>query len=65
MDLPGMRYRILATRCRQSAASTRTDGEKAALLQMAKNYDRRADEIESDWKSRARAVAVETVAPTA
>jgi hypothetical protein len=63
MDLPGMRYRILATRCRQSAGSTKTDGEKAALLQMATNYDRRADEIESDWKSRAQAVKV--VAPTA
>lgn len=55
MDLPGMRYRILATRCRQSAVSTKTNGEKAALLQMARNYDRRADEIESDWKSRAQA----------
>jgi hypothetical protein len=56
MDLPGMRYRILATRCRQSAGSTKTDGEKAALLQMATSYDRRADEIESDWKSRAQPV---------
>ena len=56
MDLPGMRYRILATRCRQSAGSTRTEGEKAALLKMATSYDRRADEIESDWKSRAQAV---------
>ena len=63
MDLPGMRYRILATRCRQSAGSTKTDGEKAALLQMARNYDRRADEIESDWKARAQ--IVKAVAPTA
>ena len=63
MDLPGMRYRILATRCRQSAVSTKTDGEKAALLQMARNYDRRADEIESDWKARAQ--IVKAVAPTA
>jgi hypothetical protein len=63
MDLPGMRYRILATRCRQSARSTQTDGEKAALLQMATNYERRADEIESDWKSRAQ--ADKAVVPTA
>jgi hypothetical protein len=62
MDLPGMRYRILATRCRQSAASTTADGEKAALLQMAANYDRRADEIESDWKSRAQLERSETLA---
>ena len=52
MDLPGMRYRILATRCRQSADTAETPVERAALLQMATSYDRRAAEIERDWRQR-------------
>ena len=51
MDRPGMRYRVLATRCRQSAAAAREPKDRAMLLQMAAGYDRRAAELESDWNS--------------
>lgn len=54
MDRPGMRYRILATRCRQSAALAQSPTDKAALLQMATAYDRRASELESDWNAMRR-----------
>lgn len=51
MDRPGMRYRILATRCRQSAAVAQEPRDRALLLQMAAGYDRRASELESDWNA--------------
>jgi len=54
MDLPGMRYKILATRCRQSAESAGKPEERAALLRMARGYDRRASEIESEWDGQRR-----------
>jgi hypothetical protein len=52
MERPGTRYRALATRCRQSAANALDSLDRAALLQIATAYDRRAAEIEEDWKSR-------------
>jgi len=52
MERPGTRYRALATRCRQSAAIAPDPRDRAALLHMATAYDRRAAEIEEDWKSR-------------
>ena len=51
MDRPGSRYRALAARCRQSA-DIAEPLDRAALLQMATAYDRRAAEIEEDWKSQ-------------
>ena len=53
MTLPGMRYKILATRCRQSAAKLQSSDEQAALLKMARGYERRAQEIEGEWESHA------------
>ena len=51
MDIPGTRYKILATRCRQSAAKLQKSQEQAALLKMARGYERRAQEIEGEWES--------------
>jgi hypothetical protein len=47
MDRPGMRYRNLARRCRQSAAACEAMSDKTALLRMAESYDRRAAELEN------------------
>ena len=41
MDLPGLRYRNLATRCRHSATVAPNTQDRAALLTMAIAYDRR------------------------
>ena len=49
MERAGLRYKNLASRCRQSAASG-TPPEKAALLRMAEAYDRRAEELEAEWQ---------------
>jgi hypothetical protein len=49
MDRPGMRYRNLANRCRQTAARSQSPADKVALLRMAEGYDRRADDLEKDW----------------
>ncbi len=46
MDHPGKRYRTLADRCRQSATASPSDTHRAALLRMARGYDRRANELE-------------------
>jgi hypothetical protein len=56
MNRPGTRYKILATRCRRSAHQTPEPEQKARLLQMAEGYERRASEIERDWKCRAQAL---------
>lgn len=56
MDRPGLRYRNLATKCRHSAANAPRSEERAALLKMATAYDRKAEDIESDWKSRSEQV---------
>ena len=45
---PGLRYRNLAARCRQSAALTDDVVGKTALLRMALAYDRRAVEAECE-----------------
>lgn len=52
MNRPGLRYRNLATKCRHSAATAPRLQERAALLKMATAYDRKAEDVESDWKSR-------------
>ena len=52
MDRPGVRYRVLATRCRQSAEVSADKADKAALLRMARAYDRRAFELENEWRLR-------------
>ena len=52
MDLPGLRYRVLATRCRQSAEVARCSADRSALFRMATAYDRKAAEIERDLQSR-------------
>ena len=57
MDLPGLRYRNLATRCRHSAAVAPNLEDRAALLTMAIAYDRKASDVEEDWRSRANPVA--------
>lgn len=48
MERAGLRYKNLASRCRQSAA-TAPPTEKAALLRMAEAYDRRAEDLEAEW----------------
>lgn len=58
MDLPGMRYRLLATRYRQSAKRAPSLGSSAALLKMAVAYDRKAAVIEDDWGCGSRKIAV-------
>jgi hypothetical protein len=52
MSNPGERYRTLATRCRESAANLASGAERAALLQMAVRFDRRASEVEADSKAK-------------
>lgn len=52
MDLPGMRYRRLASRCRQSAAQAPSPNDSHALIRMAMAYERKACEIEADWARR-------------
>jgi hypothetical protein len=52
MDRPGVRYRVLAARCRQSAEVSADKTDKAALLRMARGYDRRAIEVENEWRLR-------------
>ena len=48
MDGAGKRYRNLANRCRQSATASPSDKHRAALMRMARGYDRRANELEFD-----------------
>ena len=55
MDLPGLRYRSLASRCRTAALEADTEARKSSLLLMADGYDRKAREIEQDWKLRSKA----------
>ena len=50
MEQAGLRYKNLASRCRQSAAASDTHSEKAALLRMAEAYDRRAQDLEAEWQ---------------
>ena len=52
MDRPGMRYRNLASRCRQVATKSKSPADQVALLRMAEVYDRRADDLELDWRQR-------------
>lgn len=52
MSLPGMRYRMLATRCRQSAAAALKEEERTALLRMAISYEQRALAIQGEWERR-------------
>ena len=47
MERAGLRYKNLASRCRQSASVSDSPPERAALLRMAEAYDRRAGEIEA------------------
>ena len=54
MNLPGMRYRMLATRCRQSATVALKPEEQDALLRMADGYEQRALAIESEFERRNR-----------
>ena len=49
MERAGLRYKNLASRCRQSAGVSESPPEKAALLRMAEAYDRRAEELEAEW----------------
>ncbi len=46
MNVPGMRYWLLATRCRQSAELALRPEDRAALLRMAMAYEQRALAIE-------------------
>ena len=55
MDRPGVRYRNLADRCRQIAATSASPVDKVALLRMAEGYDRRADDLDKDWALRVEA----------
>lgn len=57
MDRPSLRYRVLATRCRNSAELTSDARDKDALLQMAVAYDRKASAIEADCKNKASDIA--------
>jgi len=50
MERAGLRYKNLASRCRQSASVSDSPLERAALLRMAEAYDRRAGEIEAEWQ---------------
>jgi hypothetical protein len=52
MNLPGARYRMLATRCRQSAAATLSPEGRTALLRMAFDYEQRAMAIEIERERR-------------
>ena len=52
MDGPGARYRVLAARCRQSAEASAGSRAKTALLQMARAYERRATDVEREWRQR-------------
>lgn len=47
IGVPGARYRKLAMRCRASAEEAYAGEAKAALLEMALAYDRRAVELEA------------------
>ena len=50
MDLPGMRYRSLASRCREAAARTSAAADKEGLLRMARAYDLHADQLEQEFR---------------
>ena len=50
MARAGLRYKNLASRCRQSAAASDKSPEKAALIRMAEAYERRAEELEAEWQ---------------
>jgi hypothetical protein len=49
MEGPGVRYRILAARCRRCAEASAGSAARAALLRMARGYDRRAFDVENEW----------------
>ena len=53
MDLPGMRYRTLASRCREAAGRTDAAGDKDGLLRMARAYERHAAELEQEFRTLA------------
>ena len=55
MNGPGVRYRVLATRCRQSAEVSQVAANRDALLRMARGYDRRANEVEYEGALKAGA----------
>jgi hypothetical protein len=52
MECGGLRYKNLASRCRQSAAACSAPLEREALLRMAAAYDRRAMDLITDFNSR-------------
>jgi hypothetical protein len=52
MERAGLRYKNLASRCRQSAAAASAPLEREALLRMAAAYDRRAMDLETDFYAR-------------
>jgi hypothetical protein len=52
MDVPGLRYRLLATRCRQSAELALKPEDRSALLRMAEGYEQRALATEREWERR-------------
>jgi hypothetical protein len=51
MKSPGTRYRLLATRCRQSAEVALKPEDRAALLRMAVACEQRALAIEGERES--------------
>lgn len=54
MERAGLRYKNLASRCRQTAAASSTASEREALLRMAAAYDRRAMDLKTDFIARPR-----------
>jgi hypothetical protein len=63
MERPGSRYRALANRCRQSAEAAEGDDRVALLLQMARGYERRAQDLEVEWALRSAAARVTPLSP--
>ena len=53
MERAGLRYKSLASRCRESAAASNTPVDRGALLRMAEAYDQRANELEAEWRKKA------------
>lgn len=58
---PGARYRVLAARCRQSAEASAGSTAKTALLRMARAYERRATDVEREWRLRSSAERITEV----
>jgi hypothetical protein len=50
MERAGLRYKKLASRCREFAIASEPNSNRSALLRMGEAYDRRADELECEWQ---------------